>query len=84
MKFPKDSLTFLGAIVGPDAEWLPRELQQCLDAIEETDRGLATDRRFRILHELIERQGPRLSERLKLYSRNLHSLERPLSVRSGK
>lgn len=57
MKFPKDSLTFLGAIVGPDAEWLPRELQQCLDAIEETDRGLATDRRFRRLKELIEGQG---------------------------
>ena len=56
-RFPEDALTFLDAIVGQEAQWLPEELRQCLNAIEQTDQELATDGRLRRLNELIERQG---------------------------
>lgn len=55
--FPADALTFLNAIVGQEAQWLPEELRQCLNDIEQTDRQLANDERFERLNELIARRG---------------------------
>ncbi|MDE0146113.1 MAG: SIR2 family protein [Nitrospira sp.] len=56
-RFPERALTFLEAIVGPEAEWVPEELRQCLNDIRQEDQQLATAERFRRLEELIERQG---------------------------
>lgn len=56
-RFPEDALTFLDAIVGQEAQWLPEELRQCLNDTKQTDQQLATDRRFKRLENLIEKQG---------------------------
>ncbi|WP_372522111.1 anti-phage defense-associated sirtuin Dsr1 [Sulfuricaulis sp.] len=56
-KFPEDALAFLTVVVADDAQWLPRELRQCLDAIEHADQQLANDVRFIRLAELIRRGG---------------------------
>jgi len=56
-RFPVDALAFLDAVVSDDAQWLPRELQQCLNNIEQVDQKLANDARFIRLAELIRRRG---------------------------
>ncbi len=56
-QFPADGLTFLDAVVGNDAQWLPKELQQCLDSIRQADPWLVNDARFIRLTELIRRRG---------------------------
>ena len=56
-RFPERALTFLEAIVGPEAEWVPEELRQCLNDIRQADQQLAAAERFTRLNELIERQG---------------------------
>jgi hypothetical protein len=56
-QFPSDALVFLDTIVGDDAQWLPRELKQCLDDIKKADPGLAEDARFVRLSQVFERHG---------------------------
>jgi hypothetical protein len=56
-QFPDDALSFLDAIIGDDTQSLPRELQQCLDAIEQADSQLANNTRFSRLAELFRRIG---------------------------
>lgn len=55
--YPADSLTYLDAIIGDDAHWLPRELQDCLNGIEQVNPQLANDTRFIRLAELFKRRG---------------------------
>jgi len=55
--FPTDALTFLGAIVGNGAQWLPEELSQCLQDIKQRDHTLVNDQCFGRLEELITRRG---------------------------
>ena len=55
--FPTDALTFLGAIVGNEAQWLPEELGQCLQDIKQRDHTLVNDQCFGRLEELITRRG---------------------------
>lgn len=45
-KFPSDAQKFLDAVIGETAQWVPRELKQCLDDISNTDDSLANDVRF--------------------------------------
>ena len=45
-KFPKDSLKFLDAIFGDDAQWGAQDLKQCLDQINRTDSSLVCDPLF--------------------------------------
>ena len=56
-QFPADALAFLDAVIGNDAQMLPRELQQCLNDIEQSNPQLANDPRFIRLAELIRRRG---------------------------
>ena len=56
-QFPEDALTFLDSVVGIDAQWLPRELQQCLNDIQRANPQLGNDARFIRLAELIRRRG---------------------------
>ena len=56
-QFPDDALTFLDKVVGDDAQWLSRELQQCLNDIEQANQQLANDARFIRLSELTRRRG---------------------------
>ena len=56
-QFPLAALTFLDAIIGQEARYLPEELRQCLNDIRQTNQQLATDARVTRLNELIERQG---------------------------
>jgi len=55
--FPTEALEFLDAVIGDDAEWIPRELQQCLDVIEQEDQQLTNEAHFIRLVELIRRRG---------------------------
>ncbi len=56
-QFPADSLAFLDAVVGDDAQWPPRELKMCLDEIGNADPQLVQDARFTRLTELYRRRG---------------------------
>lgn len=56
-QFPADSLAFLDLIIGADAQWLSKELKQCLDDIGNTEPQLVHDRRFLRLTELYNRRG---------------------------
>lgn len=56
-KFPTDALTFLDRIIGDDAQWLPRELQQCLDQIKQSNSRLAKKPSFIRLINLLRRRG---------------------------
>ena len=56
-QFSLDALVFLDTIVGDDAQFLPRELKQCLDDIKKADPTLAEDARFVRLSQVFERHG---------------------------
>ncbi len=56
-QFPADTLAFLDAVIDNEAQRLPRELQHCLNDIEQTDQQLANDARFIRLADLIRRRG---------------------------
>lgn len=56
-QFPEDALAFLYAVVGDEAQGYPRELQQCLDEIEQADKQLTEDTRFVALVVLTRRHG---------------------------
>lgn len=55
VQFPVDALVFLSSVIGDDAQWLPRKLQQCLDKIQRANPALANDRRFIRLNDLLRR-----------------------------
>jgi hypothetical protein len=55
-KFPADALHLLD-IVFADRQWVSRELEQCLDRIEQVSSGLAQDPRFQRLREYSRRRG---------------------------
>ena len=55
-RFPVDALHLLD-IVFADQQWVPRELGQCLDRIEQVSSGLAQDPRFQRLREYSRRRG---------------------------
>lgn len=56
-QFPEDTLAFLDAVVGADSQWLPRELQQCLNDIQQAAQRFSNDPRFVRLAEQIRRRG---------------------------
>jgi hypothetical protein len=56
-QFPSDALTFLDALIGQNAQWLPGELKQCLDDIGNANPALSSDPRFIRLTELCDRRG---------------------------
>ncbi len=56
-QFPSDALSFLDAVVGDNTQWLPSELQQCLDLIQQADPGLVDSECFVRLAELTRRRG---------------------------
>jgi len=55
-QFPNEALMFLDSLIGDNAQWLPRELQQCLDAIVQSASNLNNDVRYIRLIELIRRR----------------------------
>ncbi|MFT6915311.1 MAG: hypothetical protein ACJAWL_001616 [Motiliproteus sp.] len=56
-RFPNESLTYLDSLIGDAVQWIPAELQQCLDAIRQADPGLVNDRRHVRLIDIIRRRG---------------------------
>ncbi len=56
-QFPSDALAFLDAVIGDSADWLPKEVKQCLEEVSTAEPVLANDRRFVRLRELCERRG---------------------------
>lgn len=56
-ELPADALAFLNAIIGNDAQWLPQELRQCLEEIQNANMMLAKDGRYIRLDELLRRRG---------------------------
>jgi hypothetical protein len=56
-RFPDESLTYLDSLIGDDVQWIPSELQQCLDAIKGADQSLIDDRRYVRLIGLIRRRA---------------------------
>lgn len=55
-QFPVEALEFLDVIIGPDPQWPPGELKQCLEDIGKIDQQLIKDRRFARLTELYRRR----------------------------
>lgn len=56
-QFPAETLAFLNAIIGDDAQWLQQELRQCLEEIQHANVKLAKDTRYCRLSELLRRRG---------------------------
>ena len=56
-EYPSDALEFLNAIIGNDAQWLPQELLQCLEEIQNANKMLAKDERYIRLDDLLRRRG---------------------------
>ncbi|MEO7861091.1 MAG: hypothetical protein ABIU05_11710 [Nitrospirales bacterium] len=56
-KYPAEALAFLNIIIGNDAQWLPHELQLCLDQIKLTNPSLSGKPSFIRLIDLIRRRG---------------------------
>lgn len=56
-EYPADVLAFLNAIIGNDAQWLPQELLQCLEEIQNANMMLAKDERYIRLTDLLRRRG---------------------------
>ena len=56
-KFPKNALSFLDLIIRDDVQWIPRQLEQCLDDIKMKDQKLGKDIRFLKITDLIRRRG---------------------------
>ena len=56
-ELPADALAFLNAIIGNDAQWLPEELRQCLEEIQNANMKLAKDERYVRLTDLLRRHG---------------------------
>ena len=56
-ELPADALAFLNTIIGDDAQWLPQELRQCLEEIQNADVTLAKDKRHVRLTDLLQRRG---------------------------
>ncbi|MFH1021173.1 MAG: hypothetical protein V1782_11285 [Pseudomonadota bacterium] len=56
-QFPVEALAFLNMVIDDDAQWLPRELQECLNDIEQANPQLVNDPRFVRLAELCRRRG---------------------------
>lgn len=61
-KFPKPALEFLSLVIGEQAQWLPRELGECLKAISTVDHGLVNDQRFQSLTLIARRAGQEINE----------------------
>jgi len=55
--FPEATLDFLDLILGEDAHWPPRDLEECLRAIRIAMPGLEGHRRFRRLVEYLREHG---------------------------
>jgi hypothetical protein len=55
-RFPADTLLLLNAVIA-DQQWMPQELGQCLDQIEQVQTQLAQDARFRRLREYWRKRG---------------------------
>ncbi|SFG68258.1 hypothetical protein SAMN05216175_11114 [Neptunomonas qingdaonensis] len=45
VRFPNESLTYLNSLIADDVQWIPQELQQCLDAIRQSNPILVNDPR---------------------------------------
>ena len=56
VQFPDDTLAFLHTVIGHNAQWLPRELRQCLHEIQHANQALVSDERFIRLSNLLRRQ----------------------------
>jgi hypothetical protein len=55
VKYPEESLAFLHAVIGENVQWLPDNLKDSLDAIQNTQPKLKADERFLRLHEYLRR-----------------------------
>ena len=49
--FPEESLSFLDTVVGENAQWPPRDLKKCLDAVLNAKPELEADHRFQRIRE---------------------------------
>ena len=56
-RYPEETLNFLNSIISDESERLPRDLQQCLEQIQNVNDQLTSDARFVRLTKIIERQG---------------------------
>ena len=55
-RFPKEALLLLNALIASQ-QWIPRELGQCLDAIEQVAPQLARNTQYQRLREYFRRRG---------------------------
>lgn len=56
-RFPAEALDFLSNVIGDQAQWLPRELGTCLEAIQAKAPHLEADQRFERLKAYLRRHG---------------------------
>ncbi|MCW8127556.1 anti-phage defense-associated sirtuin Dsr1 [Microbulbifer halophilus] len=54
-KFPQEALGFLSLVVEDQMQWLPSDLNSCLEAVRESEPALQADPRFQRLMELLRR-----------------------------